>query len=82
MSGSTMRYAVETEFIAIDKFSEQLNKMGASGEYFKNTVGTAFLKAQSQLEAFGSALTGVAFRGLEVLGGGIVNATKEYVEVK
>ena len=42
MSGSTMRYSVETEFIAIDKVSEQLNKIGASGEYFRILLGRRF----------------------------------------
>ena len=56
MSGTTQRYTVETEFVAIDAVSKVLKKMGADSELFKNAVGVQLLKQQEKWTALGEKI--------------------------
>ena len=80
MSGNTMRYTVETEFLLVDHFSIQLDKLGFADNLLNKTLGVSLLKAQQRWEALGQKIAQVsAVIGTAAVGAAI-NASKKYIE--
>jgi tape measure domain-containing protein len=69
------RFAIEAVFRAVDKITQPLNKMGASGKRFSRLIKTSFAKAVRAVDKFGRALKRVAGKVLKVgIAGGIAAA--------